>query len=91
MVQQRLFAGDDDPQRRPHQRKGSRGLSGLYAITEDGKAFVEGQLRVPKNIVKPFGESEWTLDGPLVGINEALHMKLVVTANNIVLNGTTYL
>lgn len=73
------------------RQKGSRGLSGFYALTDNGRAFVEGKLKLPKNIVKDFYESTWRMEGPLIGISEALHAKLVVNENEIVLDGSTYI
>lgn len=83
-----LLAVIDRPEDATEEQKGSRGLSGFYAITASGKAFVEGLLKVPKNIVKKFGDTTWRTQGKLISFSQALQ-SIQVTRNGKVVNGMT--
>lgn len=69
--------------------KGSRGLSGYYVITEEGRGFVEGWWAVPKNIVKPFGMDGWRMSGPQVTFEQVLGAVLATDESGMILDGKT--
>ncbi len=83
-----LLTTVERPANATDEQKGSRGLSGFYEITLRGKMFVNGLIKVPKNIVKKFGDTNWQQQGKFISFDEALQ-SILLTKNGQVVNGMT--
>lgn len=84
----RLLQPVEKPKNASKGQSGSRGLSGFYIITQQGRNFVEGLIQIPKNVVKPI-EGEWSMQGRLVSFQEVLEESRLKVKQGIVVNGET--
>jgi len=69
--------------------RGSRKMTGWYALSQKGVDFANGKISVPKNAVRRYNEDEYSIEGPAIFIGDVLDATLVTNSNNIVTDGTT--
>lgn len=85
-----LLAPLPRPADAPREHKGSRGLSGYYRVTDLGREFAYGRVKVPSTIVREPGATSYVVDPECddISIYDALRANLL-TVDNQIADGTT--